>query len=56
MVGPLTCSQNSTTTALSPWPCAAVWLPSIRKNYVAPERQDTFLRYLRAHKLNVCCL
>ena len=27
--------------------------PSIRKNYVAPERQDTFLRYLRAHKLNV---
>ena len=27
--------------------------PSIRKNYVAPERQDTFLRYLKAHKLNV---
>ena len=27
--------------------------PSIRKNYVAPERQDTSLRYLRAHKLNV---
>ena len=26
--------------------------PSIRKNYVAPERQD-ILRYLRAHKLNV---
>ena len=27
--------------------------PSIRKNYVAPERQETFLRFLRAHKLNV---
>ena len=27
--------------------------PSIRKNYVAPERQDTFLRYLKAHKFTL---
>jgi hypothetical protein len=25
----------------------------IRKNYISPERQQTFLRYLKAHTLNV---
>ena len=27
--------------------------PSIRKNYVAPERQETFLRFLKAHKFTL---